>query len=339
MIETSLFFGSGVLIEGEYVITTARAVWPVDEVRVVFPDGTEFLKVPVLALDQMADLAVITEIPPLRLADEEKLAIGSDLYLIGYPYDPELFTQSVLGSGSLTEVSNWDPVGITYYHTNIETRGSQSIDAVVSADGEVIGISGFLSIVISSNLSASASDVRKRVDRLIDGVGAASLGDRHVPISRGTEDMIPLEDSWHSTTYVIREPIGTTGKIEIVGENDIAFHIYDAFGQLAVSVDEGFTGTECGSFVTEIEAPYFVLVSLHTQASGEFQIVSNRNLVSYEDIDDQTVISIGDTHAGSIDFSGDLDIFTIEMTEGDVVEVTLRLTSRFFTLKNTSMVK
>jgi len=315
-----------VLIEGGYVITTARAVRPFDEVRVVFPDGTEFPKAPVLGVDQMADLAVIgpldTQNSPLQLVDGDNLAVGSDVFLIGYPYDPELFPQPTLGSGSLTELSNWDSVGMIYYHTNVESRGSQSVGVVVSTEGEVIGISGSLSIGTSTNVSASASDVLERVDRLIAGDDVASLGDRRIPKLEGiTEAMIPLDGSWHSTSYVIREPIGTSVEIEIDGENDIAFHIYDASGQLAVSVDEGVTGTEVGSFVTEIEAPYFLLIAQNTQSSGEFQIVSNRNLIPYPDIDDQTEISIGETYAGNIDFPGDLDIFTIDMTEGDVVEV------------------
>ena len=47
-IETPTVTGSGVLIEGGYVITNAHVVWPFEEVRVVFPDGSEHLNVPLL---------------------------------------------------------------------------------------------------------------------------------------------------------------------------------------------------------------------------------------------------------------------------------------------------
>ena len=47
-IDTDLFTGSGVLIEGNYIITNAHVVWPLNEARIVFPDGSEFLDVPVI---------------------------------------------------------------------------------------------------------------------------------------------------------------------------------------------------------------------------------------------------------------------------------------------------
>ena len=332
LIETPLFFGSGVLIEDGYVITTARAVWPFDEVRVVFPDGTEFLNAPVLAVDQMADIAVIgplnTENSPLPLADEDEIVIGTDVYLIGYPHDPVQFPQPILGSGSVRGVSEWDAIGMTYYHSSVRSQSAQSVSAVVSAEGDVIAISGFISHDASTNLSASASDVKERVDRLIAGEDTALLGDRHVPTLDGiTKGTISLDDNWHSATYVIREPIGTTIEVEVTGENDAAFVIYDAFGQLAALADGGDIRTETGSYVTGIEGPYFLQVAQYTESSSDFQITSNRNLVPYLDIDDQTEISIGETYPGSLDFSGDLDTFTVDMTEGDVVQLTVESVS------------
>ena len=40
-------------------MANAQVVWPFESVRVVFPDGSEFLEVPVKGLDVVADLAVI----------------------------------------------------------------------------------------------------------------------------------------------------------------------------------------------------------------------------------------------------------------------------------------
>ena len=328
MIETPLYFGSGVLIEGGYVITNARAVWPYDEVRVVFPDGTEFPSAPVLGVDQMADLAVIgpldIENPSVELASEEIVEIGSDVFLIGYPFEPEEFPQPTIRSGTLTEISYWDSIGVTYFHSNVKTQSPQSVAAVVSADGNVIGISGFISFGTSTNLSASSSDVLVRVEQLIAGDDVASLGDRHIPTAGGiTEDVISLVDNWHPENYVIREPIGTAVEIDITGENNIAFSIHDSLGRLTTNADAGTTGTETGSFVIGTEDPYFLQIAQFSVEPGDFQIKSNTSLVPYPDRDDRTEMSIGDTYAGNIDFSSDLDIFTIDLTEGDVVEVTV----------------
>ena len=58
-IETPTGTGSGVLIEGGYVVTNYHVVWPYEAVWVVFPDGTELQNVPVVGWDSMADLAVL----------------------------------------------------------------------------------------------------------------------------------------------------------------------------------------------------------------------------------------------------------------------------------------
>ena len=77
--------GSGVLVEGGYIITSYRLVWPYGAVRVVFPDGSEFEEVPVANSDPLSGLAVLGPIdapaPPLALADGEAAAIGTDLFL------------------------------------------------------------------------------------------------------------------------------------------------------------------------------------------------------------------------------------------------------------------
>ena len=89
-IETTAATGSGVLIRDGYIITNYHVVWPYDSVRVVFPDGTELEGVPIVGLDPMADLALLGPVDlsaqPLPLKDAENdTAIGSKLFLIGYP--------------------------------------------------------------------------------------------------------------------------------------------------------------------------------------------------------------------------------------------------------------
>ena len=59
--------------QGGYVLTNAHVVWPPQDVRVVFLDGSEHPAGLVLKWELMGDLAVIgpldTDIPPLTLED------------------------------------------------------------------------------------------------------------------------------------------------------------------------------------------------------------------------------------------------------------------------------
>ena len=166
-IETPAFFGSGVLVEGGYVITNAHVVWPFDKVRVAFPDGSDHVDAPVLNWDLMGDLAVIgplqTSIDPVALVDGEDLITGSDVFLIGYPGEVERFPEPTLSRGLISRLREWDAIGMTYFQTDASIAGGQSGGVLVSEDGDVIGITGFFFGEQGFSLAASASDVLTRV--------------------------------------------------------------------------------------------------------------------------------------------------------------------------------
>ena len=129
-IRTAAFTGSGMLIEGGYVLTNAHVTWPFDRVRVVFPDGSEFLDAPVSYRDLIGDLALIgpldTDLSPLALVNGEDIAIGSDVYLVGYPGEPEPFPQPTISRGLISRLRQRDAIGMTYLQTDAAIAGGQS---------------------------------------------------------------------------------------------------------------------------------------------------------------------------------------------------------------------
>ena len=124
-IETPIATGSGVLIEGGYVVTNHHVIWPFESVDVTFPDDFK-LHVPVAAWDPLADIAVLGPLdapvpPPLQLQDGESLPIGSELYLVGYPAG-----QATITRGILSGVREWEQLGMTYFQTDAAITGGQS---------------------------------------------------------------------------------------------------------------------------------------------------------------------------------------------------------------------
>jgi len=142
-IDTPVTRGSGFLIDGGYVVTSAHVVWPFDTVRVVFPDGSEFKNAPLLAWDLMVDLAVIgpigIDLPPLTPIDGENYVIGSDVYLIGYPGEVEEFPQPAISRGLISRKREWDRTDVTYFQTDAAVAGGQSGGVLVSELGEAHG--------------------------------------------------------------------------------------------------------------------------------------------------------------------------------------------------------
>ena len=308
------------------MVTNAHVVWPFEEVRIVFPDGSEDLAAPVLAMDLIGDLAVIgplnVDIEPLILEDGEDVVIGSDLLLIGYPAETEQFPQPTITRGILSRLRDWEPIEMTYFQTDAAIAGGQSGGVLVSAAGEVIGVSGFSLSEAGFGLVASASDILPRVKDMISGRDVAGLGNRSVPLQGGKlKHVFNLPNYWDGGVFVINEPSGTSIDISVESEEDAAFFLSDQLGNTLLEIDQGFTGPESGSARTSLDLPHFLTVFHVRDSTGEFQVESNVKLAPLVDVDDGENLNVGQTILAALDYPGDNDFFTIDLEEGETVEI------------------
>lgn len=167
--------GSGILIEGRYLVTNHHVVYPYSSVRVVFPSGAAYDSVPVKGWDEETDLAVLgpidTRTEPVPLIDGESTPVGADMYLIGYPAEFESFPQPTIVKGILSRLRESGPNGITFFQTDTSIAGGQSGGALVSDTGAVIGISGSGFAEGKFALVASSADLLPRIRQLIAGGG------------------------------------------------------------------------------------------------------------------------------------------------------------------------
>ena len=338
-IETVTGTGSGVLIDGGYVVTNAHVVWPFDTVRVVFPDGSEFHGVPVKGWDLLADLAVLgpidTPIDTLALVDGESLPIGTDTFLIGYPGEVEEFPQPTIARGLLSRIREWESIGTTYLQTDAPVIGGQSGGAVVSNMGEVIGISGLAFTEGNFGVAASSADILPKVRQIITGEDPSGLGDRRVPLEGGDlSHEVVLPSFWAQRAYVVNEPSGTVIDFEFAGDNDGALTAYDSFGTELLNLDDGSTGAEVGSFVTEYDGPRFLIARQLSETPDDFTLTGNRRLIPLHDPDDGRQIQVGQSIRGNIDFPGDIDYLFVHLKEGETIEILARsaLVDTFLTI-------
>ena len=314
------------MIDGGYVVTNAHVVWPYDAARIVLPDGSDFHDVPVLGSDLMVDIAVLGPIAvsaePLELMDGESLPIGSDVLLIGYPGEVEAFPEPTIARGLLSRQREWEAVGITYLQTDIVAAGGQSGGAMLSPMGEVIGITGFGFTESDFGLVASAADILPRVRALIAERDPSGLGDRRIPFAGGaTRHQVVLDDLWDELVYVINEPPGSEIHIEFSGANDGGFAVLNAFGEILVEIDAEYSGTEAGSVTVEHEGPLFLRAYQLDEDTGSFVLKSSHALIPIHDPERGREIAVGETIVGNIDAPGDLDYFTIELHEGETIEI------------------
>ena len=319
-IHTGIASGSGVLLEGGYVVTNAHVVWPFDAARVVFPDGSEFEQVPVKGWDLLTDLAVLGPIDapvlPATLRDGESIPIGSDMYLIGYPGEVEYFPQPTIAEGTLSRLRQWEPVGVTYFQADAPTAGGQSGGAHVSESGDVVGISGFWFIEGEFSLAASSADILPRIRQLIAGEDPSDLGDRRLPLEGGVRrHELTLQS--YGDAYILNEPVGTAIEVELSGADEGGFRIFNAIG-LELTDDKA----DSFSFVTKRRGPHFLVVS--KSRSGKSTLIANRPLTRFDDPDDSRRIQVGQSLNGNIDFPGDDDTFLLRLKKDETVEIVAR---------------
>ena len=327
-VETPIATGSGILITEFHLVTNAHVVWPFEQVRVLFPDGSEYLDSPVIGWDLMADLAVI-ELPgggslqPTGLASGESLAVGSELYLIGYPAEGELFPQPSISRGILSRFRTWEQPGIRYIQTDASIEGGQSGGALVSAAGEIVGLSGF-SLGSGNNfgIAISAPEVMRRVEGMLRGDDVDGLGDRRLPTVGGrSEHAFTLLNYYAESVFVLREPVGAAVELEVESDHDATISVIEADGLSALNVDDTATGLELGEVFIALDAPSFVVVSHFEVTPGDFTLRSSSPLIPLADPDDGRTIDAGTTLAASLDYIGDVDFFEIELARGQTITV------------------
>ncbi|MDE0169473.1 MAG: serine protease [bacterium] len=258
--------GSGILIDGGYIITNYHVVEPYNTVaRVMFPDGTEFRNVPVVGWEPWADFALLgpvdVPIPPLTLKDHGPVASGSELFLLGYPAEPDLYDpQPSITRGVLSRSYRESTTGLTVLRTDAATAGGQSGGAMVDALGKVVGVT--MQVVLFRGTGQpvfteaySAVDYRALADRIIGAPGPAPDGRTHTPDEPGTEPGYPalLEGKFVSVVVsATSEADAEESREELERRFGMRFGILVSSD--FASLNAGYWVVYAGPFVTAAEA-------------------------------------------------------------------------------------
>ena len=259
--------------------------------------------------------------PSLKLKDGEDTGPGSELHLVGYPAEVDLLPQPTITRGILSRFREWERLDMTYFQTDAAVAVGQSGGALVNSRGEVIGILGLRLSEAGFGLAASSADIAPIVEKLIRGESPSGLGDRQLPVGRGSFEFdVELRNYWDSRTFVLEATEGTMLEVGLEGEGNGWFHVSSPFG-LVLEVDDGFTGVERGAVELLTGGVHFLQVEMGSGNGSEFDLVSSVRLKPLNDLDDGRSIAVGDTIAGSLDYFFDWDWYSIRLQEGETIRV------------------
>ena len=199
--------GSGLLLDSNTILTAAHVLHPHRSARIVFPDGTELLDVPLIAWNLLTDIAVLGPVqldspPALPPFDTSTtLPVDAELFAIGYPGEVESSPQPTISRGILSRHRLWPDQDVTFLQTDAAVDGGQSGGVLASAAGAVVGMTGFASDFGHFGMAMSAADLLPRVTALLTG--------EDVPGRRGDQDLAATAQATH--TVRIGLPLGGTG--------------------------------------------------------------------------------------------------------------------------------
>ena len=330
-VETGHASGSGILVEGNYLLTNAHVVWPYEEARVVFGGGVEFENVPVHNWDLMADIALLGPLEqeavaeirgePLALVDGEDLIVGAPVYLVGYPGEVEEFPEPTITGGIISRHREWEEVGITFLQTDAKIAGGQSGGALVSEMGDVIGLSGFAFSEALFGLVASARDLRPRVELLAAGEDASGMSARTLDRTRAVSThSLRLPSFRDAVSFMIEEPIDGM-EIRANSSQDVALRVVDLHGQEVAFADETATGEEVLTLDDPGENPLVLHIWQFGVQAAFANLYSDGPLLPFEDDDDERSLFVGEPIAGSLDVPGDVDFYHLRLDQGDIVNL------------------
>ena len=345
-VETPLGTGSGILVEGGYVVTNAHVVDPFGAVDVSFGRGEHHRTVAVKGVDLAADLALLgpvdTDRRPLPLADPAGLVKGDDLFLVGYPGEVDDEPEPTISRGILSRTRKAKEFGLTFLQTDAAIGGGQSGGALVDERGAVVGMSGY-AFAEEFALALSGPDARRSVDRILAGSmapyrafpedGLSSTGSFEL---RDAEAFQILTLRTGATEQSVRLTLPAAARPAVLVTDFEGSEVYfqnqeaiDAMAE-ATGLDEGLYDDEeadaasaPGVFEFDVPADTYAVLVVGTRVAGgtSMTFTSSVPLGRYDDADEDRSVRLGDRLEGVVDGLESGDTFLVDLQRGEEVEI------------------
>ena len=325
LVETDDGYGSGLLLDSNVILTVAHVLYPHHRARIVFPDGTELLEVPLIGWDLLADVAVLGPVqldsPPAAPTFHTAggLPVGADLFAIGYAGTVEPFPQPVISRGILSRYRQWADQA-TFLQTDAVVDDGQSGGVLVSAAGAVVGMTSFRDGRFG--LALSAADLLPRMTALLTGVDVPARRRTRYLAAEAQDAPIAfdLDSLWMERAFaIVAEPYDEVS-FAVQGVSDLAVAIVDGSGDVIAKVDRNGPGaTESISATLDGTPPFLLLVEQLDERKVRVQVAGDAPLVPLADPDNGVALELPVRHVGALDYPYDVDYYLIALDAGETV--------------------
>ncbi|MGI8685785.1 MAG: S1C family serine protease [Acidimicrobiales bacterium] len=342
-VSSPLGSGSGILVDGRYVVTNAHVVDPFGLVDLVFGETEHHRDVPVVGVDFSADLALVgpvdTERAPLAIADYDRIQRGDDVYLVGYPGEVDEEPQATISRGILSRTRKARGYGLTFLQTDAAIGGGQSGGALVDDGGQVVGVSGF-SFAEEFALALSGRDTRRSIRHIRDGKTAPYLPFPAKGSRTGSFDLADTEAVQVLTLHTGRRAQDVRLELppdvrpavyasdldgqDVYFENREAIEAAGEAGEDIEGADDPDAPVAPGVFEFEVPGDTYAVIVVGTRVAEGAHVTytSNVALGRYDDVDDNEPLGAGERVTGVIDpLETAGDTYLIDLEEGEQIEI------------------
>ena len=134
--------GSGLLVEGNYIVTAAHVVWGLPEIDVVFKDGTEHggrfrRRLRLLCRSRIPRACRHPRRRPWSLREADSLAAEDTVFNVG---NPKQLGGLAVTKGEFTRTLEWPEADVTFVLSSAVGKPGMSGGIIANERGEVIGV-------------------------------------------------------------------------------------------------------------------------------------------------------------------------------------------------------
>lgn len=340
--------GSGVAIDGGWIVTNAHVVGRARHVRIVTSDGDELGLVPIHGIDPVLDVAVLGPIPegdaapvPIEQAMSADAQVGETVYLLGYPDETNKRPVPTLTEGIINRRREVVLRDYTFLQVDASIAPGQSGGALVDTQGRLIGLSGIRFGSAAFGLALATDSLRERVDMLIDGPPIADplasepvdefqgeIGPhRYVAFMTETDGRIEVEVNSAGDAFI--EVLSAAGSQKFEDWQDWDYFVDTPRTESDFFRDRSLQGTER----LEVEvAPgsYQVLVGSVGRSPASATITSSTPLYPLADVEEGAVLVPGEVTEGEFGWTKDSDKWIVRLAAGDTATITIDGIGDFF---------
>lgn len=332
--------GSGIVIDGGWILTNAHVVQRFEEINVGRADGVPLGAYPVYGTDWVFDIALVGPVDdpllvPFDRVPSADLSIGDVVMLLGFPDEDTVDPTPTLTAGIMTRRRQPAVGEFPFLQVDATIAPGQSGGALVDAAGNLIGISGIEVGQGEFGLALESDAMWPRVDRLLDlgGTDAIPTGEflfsleGEVGPRRTLSFIVEVDESGaialsaesESDVYIDVQTLGgiTASQVEPAP---------DPFNSGVLStgtdffIDEVITGVEMLNSTID-PGTYQVVIGSFAERATPVQITSENPLRAIPDLEEGAALPLGQIVEGQIDWAQDSDRWTLDLAAGDTLDL------------------